>query len=58
MPKRLTFDEWKKKVDDVIFKLYGLTSDGLPDFDYLQCYKNKVTPETTARRAIRWAQTF
>ena len=51
-----TFEEWKKKVDQVLWKRAGVTSDDLPDFSYQAFYDCRKDAKETALIALRKAQ--
>ena len=50
------FAAWKKKVDSIIQKRTGLTSDDLPDICYYDNFDEGISPSATAAQAIRAAK--
>lgn len=54
---KLTFEQWKKLVDQAVVALCGLSSDDLPDVDYYTWYSQGVTPKAAAKKAIHLAKT-
>jgi len=49
---KLTYAEWKKKVDAAISAKCGLTSDDLADYNYADAYADGVSPSSAARKAL------
>jgi hypothetical protein len=52
----MTFEEWKKKVDQHVETMIGLSCDDLPDCCYRDWYEDKVDAKAAAKRAIRNAK--
>ena len=52
---KLTFAEWKSRIDKAVWALVGLSSDDLDDVPLADWYEDGVGPKTAAARAIRWA---
>lgn len=48
----LSFDQWKKKVDDRMEQLCGFTSDDLPDWDYYSAWQDGLGWGTAAKQAL------
>ena len=43
------FETWMKEVDDLISaECEGLTSEDLPDQDYMDCFEHDMSPEDMA----------
>ena len=55
---KLTFEQWKKQVNNILLVLVGLDSECLPDVDYYSWYQNGDSPTRAARRAIRIGGSF
>lgn len=51
----VTFEDWKKAVDQAVEVRIGLSSDDLPDCCYADWYEDGISPKTAAARAIRSA---
>ena len=56
MNRKMTFEEWKQAVDNFLIRVYGLDSEGLNDWSYLDDYNRGVTPQASARRAVNNAK--
>ena len=57
MNAKLSFEEWKRQVDERIAKRTGgLISDDLPDYCYRDNYDDGATPAQAASAAIRNAK--
>jgi len=46
------FEAWRARVDIQLMKLVGATSDGLPDYDYMDAYLAGETPHEVALEVI------
>jgi len=53
---RLSFEQWKKLVDENIVTRCGMTSDDLDDWCYVDDYEDGMSPSRSAARAIRNAK--
>ncbi len=53
---RKTFEQWKKEVDEELYDLCGLDSDGLPDWMYRTAYEYGWSPKRAARAVLRNAR--
>ncbi len=51
-----TFEQWKREVDEELYDLCGLDSDGLPDWQYKTAYEEKMSPKRAARAVLRNAR--
>ena len=52
----MEYDDWKKKVNRLVFELCGMYCDDLPDVDYYEMYLDDRTPQQAARHAIMYAR--
>ena len=50
---RMTFEQWKSKVNEAVERLVGLSCDDLSDYCYADAWEDGVSPIAAARRAIR-----
>ena len=50
--RRLTFEQWIAKVDEILVKRVGLGRDDLPDCCYRDWYDDGVSPSVAAKRAM------
>jgi len=55
---RLTFEQWKQQVNNVLLVLVGLDSECLPDVDYYTWYSQGTSPTAAAKRAIKIGGSF
>ncbi len=55
---KLSFDDWKKSVNNEIVRQMGMEADDLPDYTYRDCYDDGVSPKTAATRAIKNAREY
>jgi hypothetical protein len=51
MAKKLSFDQWVKKVDAILLATVGVGLSDLPDVAYADWYEDGVSPTTAAKRA-------
>lgn len=52
--EKLTFEDWLKEVDEILWSRFGLPShDDLPDCCYRDWYDSGVSPLRAAARAVR-----
>ena len=58
MREKLTFDQWKARLDLAVMAIIGLDSDCLPDYDYRSAYESKRSPIATAKSVIKAARDF
>ena len=58
MSDRKDFQQWQRRVDELLAQICGLVSDDLPDFDYAAAYQSGESPAAVARQAIRAAGDF
>ena len=49
----MLFEDWKKKVNELIFNAINLTLDDLPDEDYYIFWDCKYNPEDVARTTTK-----
>lgn len=49
---KMTYEEWKRKVDDHIYSICGLSSDDLGDWAYADAYARNMRPELAGRKAM------
>ncbi|KKL76298.1 hypothetical protein LCGC14_2046270 [marine sediment metagenome] len=49
---KITFEEYKKAIDNFLLRKVGLSSDDLPDICYRDNYDMNVSVARTARQAI------
>ena len=52
------FEVWKARVDIQLMKLVGTTSNGLPDYDYIEAYLAGDTPHEAALEVIENCKSF
>ena len=52
---KLTFEQWKFRVNLALIAKCGCGADDLPDVDYSGWYLSGMKPDTAARKAIREA---
>lgn len=50
-----TFEQWKRLVDAMVWKVAGCSADDLPDCCYYDWFANGKSPAAAARKAIRLA---
>lgn len=55
---KLTYEQWRKQVDEELLKLSGLDGDDLPDWDYRLGYQEEMSPRAAARKVIAAARNF
>lgn len=53
LSQRLTFDQWKKLVDDFCWHQYGIGCDDFDDVNYFEMYESGRKPDFAARKAYR-----
>ncbi len=58
MSKKLAYDQWKKKVDDWLYRKIGFTSECLPDFCYRDCWDAGDSPSEAAEAAFEYMQEY
>ena len=46
MAKRLSYTEWKQKIDDILINRVGLSTDDLPDYNFTDAYEDGESPVT------------
>lgn len=51
-PIQLTFEQWKKEVDDCIGSLCGLGANDLPDWNYWTAWNDSVQPYDASREVV------
>jgi hypothetical protein len=51
----MNFETWKKRVDEELESLYGLSLDDLPDFCYRDVFDKNWSPKRTAYAALKAA---
>lgn len=51
--KFTTFEVWMKRVDETLSRLYGITSEDLPDQCYQDWYDDGISPTAAVRRAAK-----
>jgi hypothetical protein len=52
------FDAWMAKVDAAIARKFGVDSNDLPDWNYLDAFEDGMAPAAAAKAAIRAAKDF
>jgi len=55
---RISFEEWKKKVDESLLKKCNMACDDLPDWDYWNAWDAGVTPSEAAKQVIKNAKEY
>ena len=53
MAKKLSFEEWLRRVDEQIEAACYLSYQDLPDCPYRDWYEDGVSPRAAAKRAIK-----
>lgn len=48
----MTFEQWMKKVDQIIYNICGLTSEDLADFMYYDAWEDGARPEDIANDVL------
>ena len=56
MAQRLSFNQWKRQVDERLVQLCQMNSDDLPDYRYRDAYDYGETVNVTARKALAAAK--
>ena len=51
--KQKAFQEWLKKVNNIVILKTGLDLLDLPDMDYFGMWERGVSPKSAATRAVR-----
>ena len=52
---KMTFEEWKRRVNLHMINLCGMESDDIYDWDYYSAYTDGCSPKTAARCALEAA---
>ena len=52
---KMTFEQWKAKVNKHILRQSGMESDDIPDWGYYDAYCLDVSPKVAARKALKAA---
>lgn len=52
----LEFKDWKRRVDEAVWKLAGCSIDDLPDVCLHDWFDDDMKPDVAARKAIRSAE--
>ena len=55
---RETFEQWMKRVDEVLLTRYGLVSSDLPGWSYRDAYADRMYHATAARQALWQCRTY
>jgi hypothetical protein len=55
-PCYTNFAAWMAAVDNVLVRLYGLTSADLPDYLYHDDFEDQISPRGAAAAAVRAAR--
>ena len=50
---KLSFEEWLKEVDEILWSKVGLSKDDLPDCSYRDWYDEGMSPVRAAGKAVR-----
>jgi hypothetical protein len=53
---KMSFDEWKKRVDLEVQAKCGMTADDLDDWHYSDDWRDGLSPKRCAARAIKNAK--
>jgi len=53
---KLSFEDWKREVDQEIKRRTTLISSDLPDWDYRRAYDEGLTAKRAAAKAIQYAK--
>jgi len=53
-----TFEQWMKRVDQVLINYCGVGTDDLPDCTYRDWYDERLRPIRAANKALRNARDF
>tara|TARA_B100000424_G_C22934576_1_gene497256 strand:+ start:829 stop:1218 length:390 start_codon:yes stop_codon:yes gene_type:complete len=48
----ITFDEWKREVDNIVLKKIGLHCNDIPDYDYWKAWDENKCTEFIANKVI------
>jgi hypothetical protein len=49
--RTITFDEWKRRINAICWKRYGVDIDDLPDCPFMDWYEDGCTPSDAANMA-------
>lgn len=52
------YDKWMAKVDAFIARKFGVDSNDLPDWNYLDAFEDGMSPSAAAKAAISAAKDF
>jgi hypothetical protein len=59
MNKRMSYEDWKKAVNQCLLSRYGIEdAEWLPDAPYARWYQERITPFTAAQKAFAHAQRY
>lgn len=53
---KLSFEEWMRKVDQLVQSRVGLSAHDLPDWRYRDAYDDEMTPARAAAHVIKNAK--
>ena len=51
----MSFEDWKRKVNQFIEQSMGLSADDLPDCPYYDWYSDGIAPSRAAVKAMKYA---
>lgn len=51
----MTFDQWMRQVDEIVWEQAGCGINDLPDCLFKDWYEDRVSPEEAAARAVEEA---
>lgn len=52
----LTYEQWLKRVDEIMWLFHGLSLDDVPDWRTKDAYDQGMTPSAAAKKAARMAR--
>ena len=52
---KVTFEDWKRKVNQIIESSMGISADDLPDCPYYDWYIDEISPSRAAAKAIKYS---
>jgi len=54
--KKMEFDDWLQKVDDILIRNTGMSYRDLPDCPYADWHEQGVAPKSAAAKAVKRAK--
>lgn len=56
--EKMTFEEWKERVNERVEMMTGIDCDCLPDWDYWMAWDQGMSPSRAAIETIKQAKEF